>query len=80
MTSAFCSDCNRLRIMADGNLKVCLFGANEVSLRQGPASRPWLLGPPPPLCVHAQPRLRAALQLGAWSDAGRRGGSRVQRL
>lgn len=33
MTSAFCSDCNRLRIMADGNLKVCLFGANEVSLR-----------------------------------------------
>jgi GTP 3',8-cyclase len=26
-------DCNRLRIMADGNLKVCLFGAGEVSLR-----------------------------------------------
>ncbi|KFM22739.1 Cyclic pyranopterin monophosphate synthase, mitochondrial [Auxenochlorella protothecoides] len=33
MTKAFCSDCNRLRLMADGNLKVCLFGANEVSLR-----------------------------------------------
>lgn len=33
MTSAFCGDCNRLRLMADGNLKVCLFGANEVSLR-----------------------------------------------
>lgn len=33
MTSAFCGDCNRLRVMADGNLKVCLFGANEVSLR-----------------------------------------------
>lgn len=33
MTSAFCSDCNRVRVMADGNLKVCLFGANEVSLR-----------------------------------------------
>ncbi|KAK2078248.1 hypothetical protein QBZ16_004117 [Prototheca wickerhamii] len=33
MTKAFCGDCNRLRIMADGNLKVCLFGANEVSLR-----------------------------------------------
>lgn len=31
MTSAFCADCNRLRLMADGNLKVCLFGANEVS-------------------------------------------------
>ncbi|KAK9811433.1 hypothetical protein WJX72_003867 [[Myrmecia] bisecta] len=33
MTKAFCGDCNRLRIMADGNLKVCLFGANEVSLK-----------------------------------------------
>lgn len=33
MTEHFCSDCNRLRLMADGNLKVCLFGANEVSLR-----------------------------------------------
>lgn len=33
MTSAFCSECNRLRLMADGNLKVCLFGSNEVSLR-----------------------------------------------
>ncbi|KAK9813703.1 hypothetical protein WJX73_004102 [Symbiochloris irregularis] len=33
MTQAFCGDCNRLRLMADGNLKVCLFGANEVSLR-----------------------------------------------
>eukprot|EP00873_Tetraselmis_striata_P044321 jgi/Tetstr1/464585/TSEL_009341.t1 len=33
MTSNFCSDCNRIRLMADGNLKVCLFGANEVSLR-----------------------------------------------
>ncbi|GMH36095.1 hypothetical protein BSKO_03963 [Bryopsis sp. KO-2023] len=33
MTSAFCGDCNRLRLLADGNLKVCLFGANEVSLK-----------------------------------------------
>jgi len=33
MTSNFCGDCNRLRMMADGNLKVCLFGASEVSLR-----------------------------------------------
>ncbi|KAJ7561144.1 hypothetical protein O6H91_03G015800 [Diphasiastrum complanatum] len=29
----FCSGCNRLRLMADGNLKVCLFGPSEVSLR-----------------------------------------------
>jgi cyclic pyranopterin phosphate synthase len=33
MTHAFCGDCNRLRLLADGALKVCLFGANEVSLR-----------------------------------------------
>lgn len=33
MTSHFCSTCTRLRITSDGNLKVCLFGANEVSLR-----------------------------------------------
>lgn len=33
MTSNFCSTCTRLRITCDGNLKVCLFGNNEVSLR-----------------------------------------------
>eukprot|EP00958_Prasinococcus_capsulatus_P014327 scaffold1504_cov417-Prasinococcus_capsulatus_cf.AAC.67 len=33
MTEHFCSGCNRLRIMADGNLKVCLFGDAEISLR-----------------------------------------------
>lgn len=33
MTKAFCGDCNRLRLMADGNFKVCLFGNSEVSLR-----------------------------------------------
>lgn len=33
MTDHFCGSCNRLRITADGNLKVCLFGASEVSLR-----------------------------------------------
>ncbi|MCY4172108.1 MAG: GTP 3',8-cyclase MoaA [Bacteroidetes bacterium] len=33
MTDHFCSDCNRLRITADGHLKVCLFGRNEVNLR-----------------------------------------------
>lgn len=29
----FCGTCNRLRITADGNLKVCLFDNAEVSLR-----------------------------------------------
>lgn len=33
MTHNFCGSCNRLRITGDGNLKVCLFGNSEVSLR-----------------------------------------------
>ncbi|KAF7545496.1 hypothetical protein G7Z17_g9137 [Cylindrodendrum hubeiense] len=33
MTHNFCGTCNRLRITSDGNLKVCLFGNAEVSLR-----------------------------------------------
>eukprot|EP00551_Chaetoceros_affinis_P006686 CAMPEP_0203670558 /NCGR_PEP_ID=MMETSP0090-20130426/6600_1 /ASSEMBLY_ACC=CAM_ASM_001088 /TAXON_ID=426623 /ORGANISM="Chaetoceros affinis, Strain CCMP159" /LENGTH=559 /DNA_ID=CAMNT_0050535445 /DNA_START=101 /DNA_END=1780 /DNA_ORIENTATION=- len=33
MTQHFCGSCNRLRVTADGQLKVCLFGSAEVSLR-----------------------------------------------
>lgn len=33
MTHNFCGTCNRLRITSDGNLKVCLHGDAEVSLR-----------------------------------------------
>jgi hypothetical protein len=33
MSEHFCGSCNRLRMTADGNLKVCLFGNSEVSLR-----------------------------------------------
>jgi len=33
MTHNFCGTCNRLRVTSDGNLKVCLFGNEEVSLR-----------------------------------------------
>jgi molybdenum cofactor biosynthesis enzyme MoaA len=33
MTDHFCGTCNRLRLTADGQLKVCLFGKTEVSLR-----------------------------------------------
>ncbi|KAI9316869.1 molybdopterin cofactor synthesis protein a [Dichotomocladium elegans] len=33
MTDHFCGTCNRLRITADGSIKVCLFGQTEVSLR-----------------------------------------------
>lgn len=33
MSAPFCAGCNRLRLTADGHLKVCLFGPGEVSLR-----------------------------------------------
>ncbi|KAB7505826.1 Molybdenum cofactor biosynthesis protein 1 [Armadillidium nasatum] len=33
MSENFCGSCNRIRMTADGNLKVCLFGPSEVSLR-----------------------------------------------
>lgn len=33
MSEQFCSSCNRIRLTADGKLKVCLFGSEEVSLR-----------------------------------------------
>jgi len=33
MSDNFCAGCNRLRVTADGNLKVCLFGKTETSLR-----------------------------------------------
>lgn len=35
MSEHFCSSCNRLRVTADGKIKVCLFGSNEkeISLR-----------------------------------------------
>ncbi|KAF8910150.1 hypothetical protein CPB84DRAFT_1937746 [Gymnopilus junonius] len=33
MSDHFCGSCNRLRLTADGQIKVCLFDATEVSLR-----------------------------------------------
>ena len=33
MTHNFCGTCNRLRITSDGNLKACLFGNGEGSLK-----------------------------------------------
>ena len=33
MTDHFCGSCNRLRLTADGNLKVCLFSNKETNLR-----------------------------------------------
>ncbi|KAL5519139.1 hypothetical protein ACEPAH_822 [Sanghuangporus vaninii] len=34
MSDHFCGSCNRLRITADGQIKVCLFDSREVSLRE----------------------------------------------
>ena len=34
MSEHFCATCNRIRVTADGQLKVCLFDNTEVSLRQ----------------------------------------------
>eukprot|EP01029_Cantina_marsupialis_P009559 TRINITY_DN2221_c0_g1_i1.p1 TRINITY_DN2221_c0_g1~~TRINITY_DN2221_c0_g1_i1.p1 ORF type:complete len:358 (+),score=70.12 TRINITY_DN2221_c0_g1_i1:32-1105(+) len=33
MTNHFCATCNRVRLTADGQLKVCLFGTDETNLR-----------------------------------------------
>ena len=33
MTEPFCSDCNRLRLTADGKMKNCLFSKGEIDLR-----------------------------------------------
>jgi GTP 3',8-cyclase len=35
----FCSECNRLRLTADGRLKNCLFSSDEVEVRQALAAR-----------------------------------------
>lgn len=34
MSKHFCGGCNRLRLTADGNLKVCLFDNGEVNLKE----------------------------------------------
>ncbi|CAH2002519.1 unnamed protein product [Acanthoscelides obtectus] len=39
MSEHFCGTCNRVRITADGNLKVCLFGNTEISLRDAIRSK-----------------------------------------
>ena len=34
MSKHFCGGCNRIRLTADGNLKVCLFDNREVNLKE----------------------------------------------
>jgi molybdenum cofactor biosynthesis enzyme MoaA len=33
MSDHFCGGCNRVRITADGNLKICLFDNREINLK-----------------------------------------------
>ena len=33
MSDHFCGGCNRLRMTADGNLKICLFDNREINIR-----------------------------------------------
>ena len=33
MTDHFCGSCNRLRLTADGNIKVCLFSNKETDIK-----------------------------------------------
>lgn len=35
ISATFCSDCNKLRLTADGKIKPCLFSAREISLKNG---------------------------------------------
>jgi cyclic pyranopterin phosphate synthase len=42
VTEHFCPTCNRLRLLADGHLRLCLFGAEELDIR--PALRPTVDG------------------------------------
>ncbi len=34
MSDHFCGGCNRMRITADGNLKICLFDNRELNIRE----------------------------------------------
>jgi cyclic pyranopterin phosphate synthase len=38
VTEHFCPTCNRLRLLADGHLRLCLFGPDEIDIL--PALRP----------------------------------------
>jgi cyclic pyranopterin phosphate synthase len=48
MSAPFCSDCNRMRLTADGKMKNCLFSRTETDLltpfRRGEDIRPLILG------------------------------------
>lgn len=41
LSQNFCADCNRLRLTADGRLRTCLFGIEEIPLRPHLAGPDW---------------------------------------
>ncbi|KAL3909165.1 MAG: hypothetical protein SGPRY_009524 [Prymnesium sp.] len=58
----FCGGCNRLRLTADGNLKTCLFGSDETSLRdmmrEGASDEAQSSTPPLLPSIHPSPTIR----------------------
>ncbi len=62
MTHTYCASCNRVRLTADGRLRTCLYGDDEVDLR-GPLRRGESLAPHVRAALAAKPREHALLQL-----------------
>lgn len=62
MSHTYCGDCNRVRLTADGRLRTCLYGDEEVNfrdaLRAGAPLAPLYLG-----ALAAKPREHALLQM-----------------
>lgn len=68
LSCSFCSQCNRLRLTADGHIKPCLHSGKEIPLRglHGEALRQALRD-----AVNAKPEAHVALSATERSDAGR---------
>ena len=62
MTHTYCGDCNRVRLTADGRLRTCLYGDEEVNFRDAlRAGEP--LTPLYAAALATKPREHALLQM-----------------
>jgi len=62
MSHTYCGDCNRVRLTADGRLRTCLYGEEEVSLRDAlRAGQP--LAPVYAAALASKPKEHALLQM-----------------
>jgi cyclic pyranopterin phosphate synthase len=62
MSHTYCGDCNRVRLTADGRLRTCLYGEEEVSFRDAlRAGEP--LAPVYAAALAAKPKEHALLQM-----------------